>query len=587
MMKLSSKLIIVTLIVAILCTTLATAHAQSQIYVLTQLKIITAKGQHVETIALPLNTSSTWVTLCNLPSGSVTIMLPPGSSYGIEKVLEVLANGSTAEPVAKLYNLRTATLRIRPNVACLRIEIGKVSAPRCYSPILGMYRTYIVNNEVLNVTPSQYPEVMLIGHEIATLIAYRICVLSVAPIRVVVNPDNFTLITYRGYMTTVNSSQVFTLFALCFTTFNKNIHIRIEGTAEVRIWAYYAIPEKCQNNITKIIIKLPEQTFKTCSNVYVCNRTYCGYSVIARPGDSIYVSVGSLIFAKYVIDSAISNTVTLPKLPLISISDIKFVDSQGKTLTVNDLESIKLTLIGPMTVHASERACLVAGEYRIVYKIGNRTMRVGPVYIQEGSKIELPITLLEARVRYGGVCVENSCRVMLRICKTKIFVRNGTHIIVPVTCNVGNVAAYVETSHETIPVGVQLSDGKIIIYACARPVIFDVRDYFGELHTGIIIDNHLHCTTGTVCTVPCGVHTVSIDLGYGKISYIVDFAPGTRVKTVSFLVLSQRFVEFLAVASLITVLAVSLSLIRKSLKRSSSRRRSRGGRSEEDIIEIG
>ncbi len=585
MIKLSSNLIIVTLIVTILCTALTVAYAQSQTYVLTQIKVVTCKGSHVETIALPLNTSSTWITLCDLPSGQVTVMLPSDSSYGIEKVLEVLTNGGTVEPVVKVYNLRAVSLKVSSNVACLRVEVGKVSVPRCYVPVLGMYRTYVINNEILNITPSEYPEMMLIGHKIATLIAYRICVLSVAPIRVIVYPSNFTLITYRGYMTTVNSSQIFTLFALCFTTFNKDVHVRVEGTAEVRVWAYYAVPRKCSTNITRVIAKLPETIFRTCSNVYICNRTYCGYSVVTRLGEPVYVSVGSLVFAKYLVDSALSDTIVLPSLPLIHISDIRFVDSRGKTLTMKDLEMIRLTLVGPMTVHASERACLVAGNYRIVYKIGNNIMRVGPVYVQEGSKVELPVTLLSVRVERGGICVNGTCQVVLKVCNVRLPVNNGTHIIVPVTCNLGDVTAHVVVKNVTIPVGIRLNDGELLVYACVRPVLFSVRDYFGQLHTSIVVDGHLHCSSGSVCLVPCGVHTVTIDLGYGEMSYIVDFPPGERTKVVSLLVLSQRFVEFLTVTSLMIVLAISLSLIRRSLRRGRSKK-VRRRKSEEDIIEI-
>ncbi len=574
----------VVLIIALLFLAhFSSLHAQTPTLLITQMIISSGKVNKTLTIAVPENSTGTTVVLCNVPIGKVTVMLPESSSFAISNVGLVYANGTTVNPVVRQYDLRKVVLNITDSTICLKITIGKSPVEGCFVPVLGMYSSFVTNNGTLTISSSQFPEMMLIGHEIAHLLAYRVCVLSVAPIRVSAMPQNFTLVVYRGPMTVVMGSQVFTLYAVCYVTYNRKFMLKIGGTAEVRVWAYYAIPRPCTGTVHEVLVRLSRTLVSTCRNVYICNSTTCGNIVSVSLHRPVYVSLGSLIVTRYIIDSVFTRTVTLPSPPVIPLGSVLFVDEKGTTLTLRDLEKIDLTLSGPITVKAGPNVCIVAGNYKILYKIGNATERLGPVYIQEGAKVKLPIIVFRTHIVKEGLCKLRNCTPVLYICDKRIIVNNNTHVIISTRCDLSNIRAFVKLGEAEIPVGVTLSDGSLRIFACARPVVFNVRDYIGPISTRIVIDHAVQCISGRECLVPCGLHTVTLDLGYGKVSYILNVVPGTSTLDVTYVVVSQRIVELTFLTVSLAILAICLSLVRRSLRK----RERRASREEsEDIIEI-
>ncbi len=580
-MKKKVMMLVVFAIVATLLLTLRIVHAQqsTSTYYIEQLEITRKNSTKILTIYIPEGSTNYTLKICNI-YGNITIKLSNYSSYAISNIKFITITGQVLPGKAYRYYLREVSLEIPSDVRCIEISLRRTEVSDSTGMIVtGLSQKFILNNNEINITTSVFPPLMIFNRKLGKLLFYKICVLSVAPISIILRPDYFTMIileTHRG-----------TLYEKCYKTYEKNIEVKVEGTAIVNITAYYIIGsgrriEKLRN----VTVTLARRLIKECNNVEICNSTYCGLTVIGREKGIIFLTVNNVAVRAYYLDSVIDGKIVISD-SIIPLSSILLVDSSGTPLTCSELgKGVKIILQGPVTLIYGAHTCAVEGYYKAILRIGNITYSLGSVYLMPGTEIRLPFKKLKIHVLLGGLC-RNGCKIGVIMCG-----RSHNYYVTP--HNTTFKIAYLEYCKQTpqpvayyrgrrVPLEYSYYGNILLVNACIAEIVVHVRDMLGfNINALTYVDGKL-CEGR--CIVTCGDHDISVEAYGVNVTKRIYVNSGVKIINMRIQVLGYK--SLIVVMFIVAVIIATVSAAIKPWKaRGREKRKRRRVVEEEDVIEI-
>ncbi len=502
------SLIIITLAICLLISSsIQLVHCQQSIYYIEQIGIKTSEKNIVKTLYIPYNYTKFEFKICNI-HGLVEIYLSNNSKFAIGNVEYITILGNKEDNIVlKKYNLRDVVLYVPDYVNCIKILLYKTDMNDNFGIVLsGLSRQYVLNNNILNISSTTFPNLAIINGKLGYLLYYKICIVSIAPINLTYRPKLFTEIVEKKYTGE--------LYVECLKSYMHNIEISIEGTARVNVTAYYIIPVEKSNNtykMRKVKVYISNDVLKICNNVQICNNTQCSSSIVSYEKSFIYLTIDNIAVRTYYLDSIISNSVKISN-DIVPLSSVILTDLNGLPLSYKTISrSVKIILSGPITVTYRPDVCVVEGVYTAYLKFNNRTISLGKIYITRGVELKLPFVKMSVHINLGGIC-KSGCPLIVDVCgknyRYYVYKFNNTFNIAYLQYCKSKFRIYTVVDGKRIELPYVYTQNGIVVNLCLSKIYVNTVDMFGlPINARVYIDGNL-CRGG--CVVLCGYHRVNI-----------------------------------------------------------------------------
>ncbi len=556
------------LLIAVTCVAFAQEIPTKDVL---QVRVSSGSVSFLKTIIM--NNETYMLRLCGFKPGSIVkIELSNYSSYGIGRVLYLTFTGKTRIATLLKYVPWSVSLRVPSDALCILVEIARRPPNAMLRPLGNITLRYEVVNSNVTIDSEVVPDTAVIGDHIARLSHVDVCLLSLAPVKILLDTKQYVALI-RNDTVILNG---YLLYRQCLRSYSFPLRFKVIGAATVQVTAYYGVPLSTHRKSETVTVRLSPEEAKTCTNVRLCNSTYCGPSVRVKLGGYLIVSVSGIALTRLRLDSAFSKILTLTLPGLVPSEDIKLVDEDGHILNKTDIDVV---LRGLITTSLTRGTCIPRGTYMIIMRLYNKTYSIGRESIGEGTLIQLPVRMY--LVKFAGKM--NIRRVVFFVKDLKIV--NPRVILLPPDTSPRDLKVLIITSMGSVETWFNVVNNTIIVDSCIARVKFYADDYLGfSLDNAEIVLTHGEyryvCTAATPCLLPCGNYVVQVQLG-SKTLYMgeIEIGPRTRQVTLRLQLLSSRSVELLTyVAAIAGVVVIVAGVSRFS-------RRSRG-EDEAEIIEI-